>query len=72
VFGYAAFSSYQPSADMKRGWAREISALPADEYPMTSSAATELAEWMAGARPFEAGLELILDGIEARANASGG
>ena len=72
VFGYAAFSSYQPSADTKRGWAREIAALPADEYPITSSAATELAEWMAGAGPFEAGLELILDGIEARANVGRG
>ncbi|MGH2922928.1 MAG: TetR/AcrR family transcriptional regulator C-terminal domain-containing protein [Solirubrobacterales bacterium] len=69
TFGYAAFSSKEPTAKMKRGWEREMSELPAEEYPLTSAAAGELAEWMAGAGPFEAGLELILDGIEARAAA---
>jgi hypothetical protein len=28
--------------------------------------ATELVSWMAGRRPFDHGLELILDGLEAR------
>lgn len=72
VFGYAAFSSYEPSAATKREWEREMAALPADEYPLTTDAAGELREWIAGRRPFEAGLELILDGIEARTRGAGG
>jgi AcrR family transcriptional regulator len=66
VFGYAAFSSYEPSAELKSEWREELSALPADEYPITSAASGELVNWMAGRVPFEQGLELILDGLEAR------
>lgn len=66
IFGYAAFSSYEPSAELKREWRDEMSALPAEEYPIVSGSAAELSNWMAGRVPFEAGLELILDGIEAR------
>lgn len=71
IFGYAAFSSYEPSAELKREWRDELSALPAEEYPIVSGAAGELVNWMAGRTPFEAGLELILDGIEARLDRAG-
>jgi AcrR family transcriptional regulator len=66
IFGYAAFSSYEPSAELKREWRDELSALPPEQYPIVSGSAGELVNWMAGRRPFEEGLELILDGIEAR------
>lgn len=66
VFGYAAFSSYEPTAELKAQWRDELSALPADEYPSASAEAGELVNWMSGSRPFEHGLELILDGLEAR------
>jgi AcrR family transcriptional regulator len=66
VFGYAAFSSYEPPAELKGEWEEELSALPEDEYPLVSGAAGELVNWMAGRVPFEEGLELILDGLEAR------
>lgn len=64
VFGYAAFSSYEPSAELKSEWRAELEGLPSDEYPITSAEAGELAEWMAGRQPFEQGLEVILDGLE--------
>jgi hypothetical protein len=70
VFGYAAFSSQEPTPEMKREWADQLSALPKEEYPVISGASEELAGWMAGREPFEEGLELILDGIEARASRS--
>jgi AcrR family transcriptional regulator len=66
VFGYAAFSSYEPSAELKAEWREELGALPPDQYPITSGAAGELVNWMAGREPFERGLELILDGLESR------
>jgi AcrR family transcriptional regulator len=72
VFGYAAFSSDEPSAKLKREWQEELAALPAEEYPITQAAAGEFAEWMAGREPFERGLELILDGLEARLPAGPG
>jgi AcrR family transcriptional regulator len=67
VFGYAAFSSQEPTPELKREWADQLSALPEGEYPVISRASEELAGWMAGREPFEEGMELILDGIEARA-----
>jgi AcrR family transcriptional regulator len=70
VFGYAAFSSYEPSAELKSDWREQLSGLPSDEYPITSGAAPELVNWMAGRVPFERGLELILDGIEAQLGSS--
>lgn len=66
AFGYAAFSSYEPTAEMKSEWEEQLSALPADRYPITTSTSGELVDWMAGREPFEQGLELILDGIEAQ------
>src|SRR5918996_218247 len=66
AFGYAAFSSYEPSAELKSEWREQLSALPADRYPITSGGAGELVNWMAGSEPFEQGLEIILDGLEAR------
>jgi AcrR family transcriptional regulator len=66
IFGYAAFSAQEPTPELKREWAEQLGALPEEEYPVLSRASEQLAGWMAGREPFEEGLELILDGIEAR------
>ena len=66
VFGYAAFSSGEPSSELRAEWREQLSALPESEYPNISGHANELVNWMGGREPFEAGLEVILDGIESR------
>jgi AcrR family transcriptional regulator len=66
VFGYAAFSSYEPTDEQRAGWREELGELPAGDYPVTVADADEFASWMAGREPFEQGLDLILDGLEAR------
>lgn len=71
IFGYAAFSAQEPTPELKREWAAQLRALPEEEYPIISRASEELAGWMAGREPFQEGLELILDGIEARAKKAG-
>lgn len=66
VFGYAAFSSHEPSEELKAEWQQQLSELPPDQYPLITESAAELVHWMAGTKPFEQGLEIILDGLEAR------
>jgi hypothetical protein len=66
VFGYATFSSEEPSPELRAEWREQLRALPEGEYPNISGEGSELVNWMAGREPFEAGLELILDGIEAQ------
>jgi AcrR family transcriptional regulator len=67
VFGYVAFSP-SATADAAREQVRSsLAALPPGEYPLLSSMAGEAAAAAAGDEQFEFGLELILDGIEARA-----
>jgi AcrR family transcriptional regulator len=66
VFGYAAFSSNEPTDEQKEEWRRQFKALPPGDYPHLSATADEVVEWMAGRKAFEQGLELILDGLEAR------
>lgn len=66
VFGFAAFSTDEPSAAKKEEWRRRLAQLPPADYPHTADAAGELIEWMGGRRAFEHGLDLILDGLESR------
>lgn len=66
VFGYAAFSP-DAMADTARAEVRaSLAALPPGEYPLLSSMVDEAVAAAAGDEQFEFGLELILDGIEAR------
>jgi AcrR family transcriptional regulator len=67
VFGYAAFSADEPSDEQKEEWSRQFKALPPAEYPHLSGNADRVVNWMGGTWAFEQGLELILDGLEARA-----
>jgi AcrR family transcriptional regulator len=66
VFGYAAFSSPEATEELRREWSEQMGALPADRFPMIVAAAPDLPGWMTGRKAFEFGLELILDGLEAR------
>ena len=67
VFGYVAFSP-NPAADQARADVRtSMAALPPDEYPLLTSMIDEAAAAAAGDEQFDFGLDLILDGVEARA-----
>ena len=66
VFGYAAFSP-DAAADTARAEVRtSLAALPPDEYPLLTSMVDEAVAAAAGDEQFDFGLELILDGVEAR------
>lgn len=66
VFGYAAFSP-EATAERARAEVRaSLAALPPDEYPLLSSMVGEAVAAAAGDEQFDFGLELILDGVEAR------
>ena len=67
VFGYVAFSP-DSMADTARTEVRtSLAALPPDEYPLLSSMVDEAVAAAAGDEQFDFGLDLILDGVEARA-----
>jgi AcrR family transcriptional regulator len=66
VFGYVAFSP-DTAADQARDDVRtSLAALPPDEYPLLTSMVDEAVAAAAGDDQFDFGLELILDGVEAR------
>jgi AcrR family transcriptional regulator len=66
TFGFAGLSPERSAEEARRQAASAIAALPADEYPNLTSAASEASRAMAGEEQFEYGLERILDGLEAR------
>ena len=66
VFGYVAFSP-EATADTARAEVRaSLASLPPDEYPLLSSMVGEAVAAAAGDEQFYFGLDLILDGVEAR------
>jgi len=67
VFGFVAFSPSASADSARREVRAAMSALPPDDYPLLSSMTDEAAAAAAGDEQFDFGLELILDGIEARA-----
>ena len=69
VFGHAIVNRRPPSAELRREALASIAALPPDDFPLVTSAAESMADSVAGADQFEYGLDLILDGIEARLGA---
>ena len=64
AFGSVAFDRPGPEglAEVRSAMA----ALPPEEYPMVTSMVHEAVETLSGAEQFEFGLDLILDGLEAR------
>jgi AcrR family transcriptional regulator len=67
VFGFVAFSPTATADDARRQVRAALATLTPDEYPLLSSMADEAAAAAAGDEQFAFGLQLILDGIEARA-----
>jgi AcrR family transcriptional regulator len=66
TFGFVAFSPTATADDARREMRVGLAALPPDEYPTITSMVDEAVDAAAGDEQFDHGLELILDGIEAR------
>jgi AcrR family transcriptional regulator len=66
TFGYVAFSPSASEEVMRREVRAAMASLPPDEYPTLSSMADEAAAAAAGDEQYLYGLNLLLDGIEAR------
>ena len=66
IFGFVAFSPTSGADEARREMRVALAALPPDEYPTITSAADDAVAAAAGDEQFRYGLELILDGIEAR------
>lgn len=66
TFGHAAFLPRhdRQSVDVVDAARAAVLALPPDEYPLVTSAASELTQVLVGQEPYELGLDLLLDGIE--------
>jgi AcrR family transcriptional regulator len=64
TFGSAAFGSHSGAEEVRRRTGAALGALPSDEYPILSSSIAEAAE-TASEGPFEHGLALLLDGLDA-------
>ena len=67
AFGFAGFSAPEVTDELRAYGRAALTALPPEDYPTVWSMLPELTETLGGERQFELGLELILDGIEARA-----
>lgn len=66
VFGSALVSPAEPDAATRRGVRAALLTLPEDDFRALRFAAPFAADALGGERQFTYGLELILDGIEAR------
>jgi AcrR family transcriptional regulator len=67
VFGFVAFSPTATADVARRDVRAALAALPPEEYPLLTTMSDEAAAAAAGDEQFAFGLELLLDGIEARA-----
>jgi AcrR family transcriptional regulator len=66
TFGFSGFGDPADPERVVRETVAQVAPLPADEYPAVSAAIDELSATMAGEEQYEFGLDLILDGLEAR------
>ena len=66
TFGYSAFSPVDLGDTRRRELLVRFSSLPIEELPHIVESAAEAVEAMAGEATFYEGLEVILDGLEAR------
>jgi AcrR family transcriptional regulator len=69
TFGFAAFSPREISEEVRRQALAALAALPQDEYPALIEASSELADAVGGEAQFRHGLDLLLDGLEAKLKA---
>jgi AcrR family transcriptional regulator len=66
TFGFDQSGLTEPEPEARRRVRAAIAALPEEEFPALAEASGELADALAGEEEFEAGLELLLDGLQAR------
>ena len=66
TFGNATFNAPDDVGAARRLTRGALATLPEDAYPALTSSIAEAAATVGGEEPFEAGLELILDGLEAK------
>jgi AcrR family transcriptional regulator len=66
VFGFVAFSPTAAADESRAGLRAALDALPPADYPVLASMVDEAVDAAAGDEQFDFGLELLLDGIEAR------
>jgi AcrR family transcriptional regulator len=66
IFGFVAFSPTSKADDTRRELRVALASLAPDEYPTIASMVDHAVDAATGDDQFEYGLELILDGIEAR------
>ena len=66
IFGFVAFSPTASADDARREMRVALASLPPDEYPTITSMVDDAVDAAAGDEQFDYGLNLILDGIEAR------
>jgi AcrR family transcriptional regulator len=66
TFGFAAFSPHEVSTRQRQEALAALASLPRDRYPTQIEAAAELADAVGGEVQFRYGLDLLLDGLEAK------
>jgi AcrR family transcriptional regulator len=66
TFGVAAFSPHEVSSSHRQQALAALASLPEDQYPAQTEAASELADAIGGKAQFRYGLDLLLDGLEAK------
>lgn len=66
VFGYVAFSPTAAAGESRAGLRAALASLPPDDYPLLTSMVDDAVAAAAGDEQFDHGLEILLDGIEAR------
>jgi AcrR family transcriptional regulator len=71
TFGFAAFSPYEVPTELRRSALSALAALPREEYPWQTESAPELADAIGGDDQFRYGLDLLLDGLEAKLSPAG-
>jgi AcrR family transcriptional regulator len=72
TFGFAAFTPREVSEEVKGQALAALAALPQDQYPALIEAKSELAAAVGGDPQFHHGLDLLLDGLEAKLKAGSG
>jgi predicted Zn-dependent protease len=71
TFGFAAFSPHEVSSGQRQQALVALASLPQDRYPAQTEAASELADAIGGEAQFRYGLDLLLDGLEAKLKRAG-
>jgi AcrR family transcriptional regulator len=69
TFGFAAFTPREVSKEVRRQALAALAALPQDQYPALIESSPELADAVGGEAQFHHGLDLLLDGLEAKLKA---